>query len=140
MVDVPGGGDHVHRRGHLQHGLGQRVVVRGRQAAQVEQGATVLQVADDRPRAQPQRLGEAGRQRDGDAGQRVLRRPSPADAGRCVDDDGVDARRGEPPRHGIGPLAQTVRLRGSICCTGGSGPRSVASRAASVVLSTRSAR
>ena len=69
----------AHRPGHLQHGGGERVVVGRVDAAQVQQAAVGVDVADDRRAARPQRLGERAGQRHRGAGQRVLRRPAPAD-------------------------------------------------------------
>ena len=106
VVDVTGGRDHVHRRRHLQHGGGQRVVVApGGDAAQVEQRAgrrSTRPTTGGAPQAQ--RLGEGARQRHGGAGQRVLRRPSPADA--------RPRRRRPPPRRRGRQPARPARGRG----------------------------
>ena len=155
VVHVPGGRDHLHgvraRRAAPARPAPRRPAASssaGRHRAQVEQQPAALGPADHgrelrrcAPAGRPQRHGQPGGQADRGAGQRHARGAAAADHGRA----------GAPPGHPARPSASRLascRARrasdgssaASAVASGAGGPVSVASSAAAVVLSTRSAR
>ena len=136
VVDVPGRGDDL----HASTAAASVSSASGGTRAQVEQAAAVLEAAEHRRLAGAQRGRERLGQRDRGAGQRDAGRAAAADGGLGVDRFGGHAvaaqGRREPRRAGAQRGRRGVEGRR----TGVAGPRRVASIAASVSLSTRSAR